>query len=105
MLLCEFCDQFQKDGTCRLGLDLPKRMTCRMFDPSVGSFCSDPGDFVNAAQLSQMAVFFGIKGPELKKIKLMATREVEGRSKVLPALEAETQLEGPSLPPNSTNST
>ena len=102
MLLCEFCAQFQEDRTCRFGLDLPKRMSCRMYDPSVESFCSKPGDFVNVAQLSQMAVFFGIKGPELKKIKLVATRAVEGRSKISLASDIESPLEDRSLPPTST---
>ena len=97
LLLCEFCAQFQEGGTCRLGLDLPKRMSCRMYDPSVESFCAKPGDFVNVAQLSQMAVFFGIKGPELKKIKLVATREMQDRSKVPLTPEGENWQKDPSL--------
>jgi hypothetical protein len=35
-------------------------------------FCSDPKDFVNERQ---MATFFGMKGTELKKVKIMASRE------------------------------
>jgi hypothetical protein len=50
-------------------------MSCREFGPSLEKFCSDPKDFVNPRQLIQMAAFFGIKGMELKKVKLMATRE------------------------------
>ena len=50
-------------------------MTCREFDPSLEKFCADPKDFVNPRQLVQMATYFGVKGPELKKVKLMATRE------------------------------
>ena len=42
--------------------DPPRAMGCRDFDPSLEKFCSDPRDFVNAAQIVQMATFFGIKG-------------------------------------------
>jgi hypothetical protein len=80
MLLCEFCVQYQKSGECRLGLNLPKRMSCREFEPSVERFCSNPSDFVSEAQLTQMAVFFDIKGPELKKIKSIASREKARRT-------------------------
>ncbi len=47
-------------------------MGCREFEPSLETFCADPKDFVSAAQLVQMAVFFGMKGSELKKVSLMA---------------------------------
>jgi hypothetical protein len=50
-------------------------MTCREFDPSLEKFCADPKDFVSPRQLVQMATYFGVKGPELKKVKLMAARE------------------------------
>jgi hypothetical protein len=50
-------------------------MTCREFGPTLEKFCSDAKDFVDPKQLIQMAVYFGIKGPELKKIKVMAARE------------------------------
>ena len=43
-------------------------------------FCSDRKDFVDPRQIVQMATFFGIKGPELKKVKLMASREETSRS-------------------------
>jgi hypothetical protein len=72
MKLCEFCLQFREDGTCAYGLRLPKQMHCRQFDPGINKFCSDPADFVSASQIIQMATFFGIKGTELKRIKLMA---------------------------------
>ena len=72
--------QFQLDGTCRLGLPIPKSMTCREFGPSLEKFCADPKDFVDPKQLVQMATYFGVKGPELKKIKLMAAREVSIRA-------------------------
>jgi hypothetical protein len=77
--ICEFCLQFQPDGTCRLGLPIPKSMTCREYGPTLENFCSDPKDFVNPKQIVQMATFFGIKGPELKKIKVMAAREENAR--------------------------
>jgi len=73
--ICDFCLQFELNGTCRLGLPLPKSMTCREFGPTLEKFCSDPKDFVDPKQIVQMSTFFGIKGPELKKIKLMAARE------------------------------
>lgn len=75
MKICDFCFNFELNGTCRLGLPLPKSMTCREFGPTLEKFCSDPRDFVDPKQIVQMSTFFGIKGPELKKIKLMAARE------------------------------
>ena len=42
-------------------------------------FCSDPKDFVNERQIIEMATFFGMKGTELKKVKLMASREERAR--------------------------
>jgi hypothetical protein len=73
MIICEFCRQFQKDGKCKFGLRIPKRMSCREFNPGMERFCSDPSDFVGAGQILQMAGFFGLKGPEMKKIRAMAT--------------------------------
>jgi len=67
--------QYKQNGECELGLKIPKSMTCRDFVPTLEKFCSDAKDFVDPKQLIQMAVYFGIKGPELKKIKVMATRE------------------------------
>ena len=55
-------------------------MTCREFGPSLEKFCSDSKDFVDPRQLVQMATYFGIKGPELKKVKLMAAREQTNRT-------------------------
>lgn len=72
MLVCEFCLQYTPSGTCRLDLKIPKTMTCREFGPTLEKFCSNPNDFVDPRQILEMAVYFGIKGPELKKIKLMA---------------------------------
>jgi hypothetical protein len=79
LIICDFCSQYQRDGRCRLGLNIPKAMGCREFDPSMERFCSDPKDFVGAGQINQMAAFFGIKGRELKKVALMAAREVSTR--------------------------
>jgi hypothetical protein len=80
MLICEFCTQRKADGECRLGLRIPKRMSCRDFDPSVDRFCSNPADFVNEAQLVRMAVYFDIKGVELKKVRAIASREEARRA-------------------------
>jgi hypothetical protein len=96
VLLCEFCDQYKKNGgECRLGLPLPKRMSCRDFDPGVEGFCSNPADFVSAAQVLQMAVYFDIKGAELKKVRLMAAREVETRERGEPAPAEEARFTRP----------
>jgi hypothetical protein len=50
-------------------------MSCGDFDPTMEKFCSDPKDFVNERQIIEMSTFFGMKGTELKKVKLMASRE------------------------------
>ena len=55
-----------------LGLNIPKGMSCREFGPTIEKFCSNPNDFVSPSQIIQMAMFFGFKKAELKKIKLMA---------------------------------
>jgi hypothetical protein len=81
MIICDFCLQYAKNGECSFGLNIPKRMGCREFDPGIGKFCSDPNDFVNPGQIVQMATFFGIKGTELKKVKLIAAREGDSRLK------------------------
>ena len=88
MTVCEFCDHFQKQE-CRLGLNLPKGMSCREFAPSLQQFCADPKDFVNGAQIIQMARFFGFQRGELKKVSLMAADE-EG-------LRARQEKEGAAL--------
>ena len=76
MIICDFCVNYDgQDGKCKLGLNLPKRMGCREFSPGMEKFCSDPNDFVSPGQIVQMATFFGMKGMELKKIRLMAMRE------------------------------
>lgn len=75
MIVCEFCMQYRPDGKCKLNLDLPKGMSCLEFDPGLEKFCSDPKDFVSSRQLVEIAMFFSIKGRELKKVRLMAARE------------------------------
>ncbi len=82
MKVCDFCKQYRQDGSCRLGLNLPKAMSCRVFEPSLEKFCSDPKDFVGHSQIVQMATFFGMRGSELKKVNLMATREEGARPKL-----------------------
>jgi hypothetical protein len=79
MTVCEFCDHYQK-GECRLGLNLPKKMACVEFLPGIDRFCSDPKDFVNTSQITEMAQFFGFQKTELKKIRMMATREESART-------------------------
>jgi hypothetical protein len=54
-------------------------MSCPGFAPTMEKFCSDPKDFVNERQIVEMATFFGMKGTELKKVKIMASREESAR--------------------------
>ena len=75
MRVCEFCVQYKQNGKCSLDLSIPKGMGCNKFEPGMEQFCSDPKDFVSPRQIVEMAAFFGIKGAELKKVKLMAARE------------------------------
>ncbi len=75
MIICDFCLRYERDGTCRIGLSIPKGLSCREFAPSVEQFCSNPKDFVDSAQIVQMASFFGIKGRELKRVRTMAEEE------------------------------
>ena len=79
MIVCDFCSHYQQDGKCGLGLRIPKGMGCPSFGPVMDKFCADPKDFVNPNQIIQMATFFGMKGAELKKVKLMAVREESSR--------------------------
>ena len=67
--------RYASDGKCGLGLNIPKGMGCREFEPGMEKFCSDPKDFVSPRQIIEMATHFGIKGAELKKIKRMTARE------------------------------
>jgi hypothetical protein len=82
MTACEFCAFYsagEAGGKCLLGLKLPTGQRCIEFTPVMERFCSELKDFVNAAQIAEMATFFGFKGQELKKIKLMATQEETNR--------------------------
>ncbi len=83
MIVCEFCREYEADGNaCRLGLKIPKAMGCRDFDPAMKQFCANPNDFVSPEQIMQMATYFGFKGRELRKVGLMAAREVESRLEI-----------------------
>ena len=82
MKVCEFCLHYKLDGECGLGLKIPKTMSCREFGPGINKFFSDPSDYVSPNQVVQMATYFGIKGSELKKVKLMAAREESARLEV-----------------------
>lgn len=79
MIVCDFCSHYQPDDKCGLGLNIPKGMGCREFGPLMMKFCANPKDFVSPNQIIQMATFFGMKGAELKKVKLMAAREERSR--------------------------
>ena len=75
MIVCDFCVNFTPDGDCRLGIKIPKGMSCREFNPGIQRFCAKPADFVSRNQIVQMATFFGFQRTELKKIKAMAGAE------------------------------
>ena len=79
MIVCELCSHREPSGDCRLGLKIPKGMSCAQFGPGIERFCSDPKDFENSRQIVKMAIFFGIKGMELKKVKLMAASHENAR--------------------------
>lgn len=83
MIVCEFCLNFAADGDCRLGLKIPKSMSCREFGPGLEKFCANPNDFVNPSQIIQMATFFGFRKTELKKVKLMAAKADSARLQVV----------------------
>lgn len=79
MIVCEFCSKYRQDGSCGLGLNIAKGMRCHEFEPGMEMFCADSKDFVSPRQIAEMATFFGIKGPELKKVRLMAARAESAR--------------------------
>ena len=89
--ICEFCLNFKSNGECALGLKIPKTMSCREFHPGLEKFFANPGDYVSSNQIVQMATYFGVKGSELKKVKLMAAGEERARltKQVATAVEAE----------------
>jgi len=78
MRVCEFCQHYQY-GECKLGLNLPKNMSCREFSPVMEQFCAEPKDFVSLGQIVQMAMFFGFQKMELKKIRAMAAKAESAR--------------------------
>lgn len=86
MIVCELCLHYRPDGKCSLERKIPTGMTCREFAPSIERFCSNPKDFESANQIVQMATFFGMKGLELKKVKLMAARAEAARSRSQPVV-------------------
>jgi hypothetical protein len=92
MIVCELCVNYERDGECRLGLKIPKGMSCRDYDPGLERFCANPSDFVSAGQVVQMATFFGMKGTELKKVKVMASREENERAE--PSAKSTTLIGG-----------
>ena len=73
MTICEFC-LHHSNGSCRIGLNIPKTMRCREFAPGMEKFCSDPADFVSPAQIVEMARFFGMDKTEIRKVKVIAER-------------------------------
>jgi hypothetical protein len=78
--LCEFCSEYDSDGTCRLGRLAPRGFGCRDYAPEMASFFSNPLDFTGVAQVIQMATFFGFRGSEMKKVKFMAVRAADLRA-------------------------
>jgi hypothetical protein len=86
MKVCEFCSHYKADEQCALGLKIPKTMSCREFGPGIDKFFANPTDYVSPNQIVQMATHFGIKGSELRKVKLMATREESSRLAPAPQL-------------------
>lgn len=75
MTLCEFCVLQQADKQCSKGNTIPKKMRCKDFTPGIERFCATPGDYSGRAQIGQMALYFGLKGKELKRV--LALSEVE----------------------------
>ena len=78
MIICDFCLQHSQQGTCHLGLNIPKTMKCRQFAPGIEKFCARPEDFVSPNQIVEMARFFRIERTELKKVKIIAERAAAG---------------------------
>ena len=75
MTICEFCLHYE-DGSCRVGMNIPKTMRCRQFAPGIEKFCANPADFVSPNQIVEMAKFFGLNNAALKKVKIIAERRV-----------------------------
>jgi len=71
MILCELCRLQTSDQTCSRGNSIPKKMKCTDFTPGLERFCATPGDYAGRDQVYQMAIFFGLKGKELKRVQAM----------------------------------
>lgn len=71
MILCDLCKLQEPDKTCAQGNRIPKKMKCVDFTPSIERFCATPEDFTGKEQLYQMALYFGLAGRELKRVKAM----------------------------------
>ena len=74
MIICDFCLHRSQEGSCGLGLKIPKTMKCRDFSPGMQRFCAKPSDFASVDQILEMARFFGLEKTELKKVKMIAER-------------------------------
>jgi hypothetical protein len=81
MIICDLCMHYRPDGKCGIDLKVPKGMSCRDYYPGLQKFCANPTDFVNSGQVVAMATFFGMKGTELKKVKLMGANAEKAISK------------------------
>lgn len=71
MILCELCKLQSPDNNCSRGNPLPKKMRCTDFAPGIERFCASPADYAGKKQIYQMALFFGLKGQELKRVQAM----------------------------------
>lgn len=71
MHLCELCTLQALDKNCSWGNTLPKKMKCPDFKPGVERFCATPEEYTGKTQVYEMAVFFGLKGRELKRVQTM----------------------------------
>ena len=71
MTLCELCTLQAADKSCMNGLSLPTKMRCSDFTPGIERFCATPADYARKDQVYQMALFFGLKGKELKRVQTM----------------------------------
>jgi hypothetical protein len=71
MILCELCKLQSANLSCTLGNKIPKKMKCEDFTPAIDRICATPADYARKDQVYQMAVFFGLKGKELKRVQAM----------------------------------
>jgi hypothetical protein len=71
MILCELCTLQTANKDCSLSNRIPKKMKCTDFTPGIERFCATPADYKGKNQVYQMALFFGLKGKELKRVQSM----------------------------------